>query len=141
VEVIALAARAHRKQSARLDSPELAALPREKRRMVRGLAGILRIADALDRSHSNVVRRLVAKPGAHELVIEVDSGPDDCTLELWTAERRADLLARLLERKVTLTTRRATRIHRANGIKRALRNGAAGDRRRPRSIEPSLQAH
>ena len=107
IEVIALAARAHRKQSAKLDSPELEALSREKRRTVRGLAAILRVADALDRNHSNAVRSVAIKPSPSGVVIEVDSGVCDAALELGAAERRADLLSRLLDRKVILRTRTA----------------------------------
>ncbi len=102
VEVIALAARSHRKQSAKLDSPELDVLSREKRRTVRGLAAILRVADALDRSHSNVVRSVAIRQESGGLVFAVDSGAADAALELWTSQRRADLLARLLDRKVIL---------------------------------------
>ncbi len=126
IEVIALAARSHRKQSSKLDSPELDSLSRERRRTVRGLAAILRVADALDRSHYNVVRNIAIRPASGAMVFEVDSGGKDAALELWTAERRADLLARLLERKVILRPRQP-----ANGnapspgrnLARHLRNG------------------
>ncbi len=102
IEVIALAARSHRKQSAKLDSPQFDALSREKRRTARGLAAILRVADALDRSHSNVVRSVAIIPAPAGLIFEVDSGTTDAALELWTSQRRAELLARLLDRKVIL---------------------------------------
>jgi exopolyphosphatase/guanosine-5'-triphosphate,3'-diphosphate pyrophosphatase len=102
IEVIALAARSHRKQSSKLDSAQLDALSRERRRTVRGLAAILRVADALDRSHSNVVRSVAIRPAPAGLVFEVDSGSTDAALELWTAQRRAELLTRLLDRKVIL---------------------------------------
>ena len=139
IEVIALAARAHRKQSAKLDSRELEALSRDKRRTVRGLAAILRVADALDRSHSNVIRGVVIKPSSSGVVIEADSGAYDAALELGAAERRADLLSRLLDRKVLLHPRGValsnngsaahTRVpgrhlHNASGHHRAGRNGA-----------------
>jgi exopolyphosphatase/guanosine-5'-triphosphate,3'-diphosphate pyrophosphatase len=152
IEVIALAARAHRKQSARLDSSELDALSREKRRTVRGLAAILRVADALDRSHSNVVRNVAISQAAGGLVIEVDSGQDDAALELWTAERRADLLARLLDRKVILRPRIATVDGRtlAGQHLRTLadstnhhvhKNGAARDRQAARGFESARRNH
>jgi hypothetical protein len=41
------------------------------------------------------------------LIIEVDSGGENADLELWTAERRADALARLLARPVDLRRRRS----------------------------------
>src|SRR6185437_295234 len=58
IEIIAQAARGHRKQAPSLDSVELQALNAGKRRVVRGIAAILRVADALDRSHFGVVRAI-----------------------------------------------------------------------------------
>jgi exopolyphosphatase/guanosine-5'-triphosphate,3'-diphosphate pyrophosphatase len=83
IEVIAQAARGHRKQAPHLDSIELQSLSAGKRRIVRGLASILRVADALDRSHFGVVRS-----------IEVRDSPG--------RERRTDLLAKLIDRHVIL---------------------------------------
>jgi exopolyphosphatase / guanosine-5'-triphosphate,3'-diphosphate pyrophosphatase len=102
IEMIALALRAHRKQSAQLDSPEWEALSTGKRRVARGMAAILRVADALDRSHRNVVRTVAVgySPGRAQIVI--GSGREKADLELWTCERRIDLLAKVLNRRVIL---------------------------------------
>ncbi len=157
IEVIALAARSHRKQSPKLDSPQLDALSREKRRTVRALAAILRVADALDRSHSNVVRSVAIRPASAGLVFEVDSGTTDAALELWTSQRRAELLARLLDRKVILRSSGAfpengsparTRslgkhLRNANGSRPVDKNGASpvnGKSRASHSIRNSHRA-
>src|SRR5439155_417389 len=58
IEIMAQVARGHRKQVPKLADPELQALPRAARRVVRGLAALLRTADALDRTHFGAVRRL-----------------------------------------------------------------------------------
>jgi exopolyphosphatase/guanosine-5'-triphosphate,3'-diphosphate pyrophosphatase len=102
IEMIALALRAHRKQSAQLDSPEWQALSAAQRRIARGMAAILRVADALDRSHRSVVKTVavVCSPGRAQ--IEIGSGREKADLELWTCERRIDLLAKLLDRRVIL---------------------------------------
>jgi exopolyphosphatase/guanosine-5'-triphosphate,3'-diphosphate pyrophosphatase len=102
VEMIALALRAHRKQSAQLDSPEWQALSAGRRRVARAMAAILRVADALDRSHRSVVKTVsvVYSPGRAQ--IEIESGQEKAGLELWTCERRIDLLAKLLDRRVIL---------------------------------------
>ena len=104
IEVIALVARGHRKQAAQIDSPELQNLSAGKRRLVRGLAAILRVADALDRSHFGVIRNLdvIYSPG--RVVIEVASNGESSDLELWTCERRTDLLEKLMDRRVILQT-------------------------------------
>ncbi|MFZ0245429.1 MAG: HD domain-containing protein, partial [Candidatus Binatus sp.] len=102
VEVIAQAARGHRKQAPKLDSPEMNGLAPSKRRVVRGLAAILRVADALDRSHFSVVKNIEVRYSPGRLIIGVDSNNEKADLELWTCERRSDLLSRLLDRQVTL---------------------------------------
>ncbi|MGH7932617.1 MAG: HD domain-containing protein, partial [Candidatus Binataceae bacterium] len=102
VEVIAQAARGHRKGAPQLDSPELQSLSPGKRRLVRGMAAILRVADALDRSHFGVVRNINVSYSPGRLVIEVGSNHEKADLELWTCERRTDLLSKLLDRRVIL---------------------------------------
>jgi exopolyphosphatase / guanosine-5'-triphosphate,3'-diphosphate pyrophosphatase len=102
IEVIAQAARGHRKQAPSLDSPELRTLTAGRRRVVRGLAAILRVADALDRSHFGVVRNIDVRYTTGRLVIELGAKGDQADLELWTGERRTDLLSKLLDRRVVL---------------------------------------
>jgi len=102
IEMIALALRAHRKQSAQLDSPEWQALSAGKRRVARGMAAILRVADALDRSHRGVVKTVAVVYSPGRAQIEIGSGREKADLELWTCERRIDLLAKLMDRRVIL---------------------------------------
>lgn len=102
IEMIALALRAHRKQSAQLDSPEWQALSSGKRRVARGMAAILRVADALDRSHRSVVKTVTVVYSPGRAQIEIGSGHEKADLELWTCERRIDLLAKLMDRRVIL---------------------------------------
>lgn len=102
IEMIALALRAHRKQAAQLDSPEWQALSAGKRRVARGMAAILRVADALDRSHRGVVKTVTVAYSQGRAQIEISSGREKADLELWTCERRIDLLAKLLDRQVVL---------------------------------------
>lgn len=102
IEVLAQVVRGHRKQIPKPGDPELKALPAGARRIVRGLAAILRVADGLDRTQFGVVKRLHFTHTASRFIISIDSGGENAELELWAAERRTDLLARLLERSVTL---------------------------------------
>jgi len=105
IECIAQVARGHRKQSPKMTDPELRALPASARRTVRALAALLRVGDALDRTHFGVIRSLRTSHQDGHLVIEVDVGRDNAELELWAAERRADLLARLLDLPVAVRVR------------------------------------
>ena len=100
IEVIAQAARGHRKPAARLDSPEFRALDPAKRHLVRSMAAILRMADALDRSHFSVVKDIRIRRSPDRFVITVEAAKGQADLELWMCERRSDLLSRLLNRQV-----------------------------------------
>lgn len=109
IEVMALTARGHRKQAPKPSDPELQALAPASRRLVRGLAAILRLADALDRTHFGVIRNLEIARSAGRLVVKADSGGESAELELWAGERRVDLLSKLLDRPVVLRAQRARR--------------------------------
>ncbi len=102
IEVIAQAARGHRKQAPKVDSPDLSALTGPRRRLVRGFAAILRVADALDRTHFGVVKNIEVSYTPGRLIIGVDTNREKADLELWTCERRTDLLSRLVDRQVIL---------------------------------------
>jgi exopolyphosphatase/guanosine-5'-triphosphate,3'-diphosphate pyrophosphatase len=117
ITIVALAARGHRKQVPKPSDPELQALPSGKRKVVRGLAALLRVADGLDRTRFGVVKGLDVTRAGGRLVIGVDAGAGNAELELWAAERRLDLLSRLLDRPIVLraiTTPRRAAVRRAS---------------------------
>ncbi len=128
IEAIAQVARGHRKQGAKVDSTELYSLPEDKRRMVRALAAILRIADGLDRTHFGVVKNVHLSYAPGKLMVDVDSGSEHADLELWTCEKRVDLLAKLLGRKIVLRQRVG------GGRKSALVEASAPIAKRQRAI-------
>jgi exopolyphosphatase/guanosine-5'-triphosphate,3'-diphosphate pyrophosphatase len=128
LEIIAETARHHRKQIPKASTPELQALPPGARWTVRALAGLLRIADALDRTHTGVLRGAAVAVSPGKLVITIDAGGRDADLELWAAERRVDLLSRLVDRPVRLRVQ-ARRVP----ARRRLRKPARSSRGRTRT--------
>src|SRR5205807_1935150 len=69
LEMVALIARYHRGALPSADQKRLSRLPASLQRFTKSMAGVLRLADALDRSHDAVIRRLrVAKPGEFVLI-------------------------------------------------------------------------
>lgn len=109
IEAIGQAACGHRGQSARLDLPELRPLPAAKQRLVRAMAAIVRVADALDRSHAGMVRNIKVSTSANHLTIVIDAARDKAGLELWACGKKTSLLSKLLGRPVLVrqaTTRR-----------------------------------
>lgn len=93
VELIALVARYQRKALPRVGHGEFEALNVADRARVQLLAGILRIAIALDRTRSGAVESLSARVG-ETLTIRCATAPEaDATVELYTADQRSELLA------------------------------------------------
>jgi exopolyphosphatase/guanosine-5'-triphosphate,3'-diphosphate pyrophosphatase len=99
VDVIALAARHHRKVEPRRGRGATKALSKKDFRRVRYLAAILRIADALDRTHVRLVRAVRCSISARTVEVRVDADGDP-ELELWAARRKGDLFEELCGRKL-----------------------------------------
>lgn len=105
IEVIAQIARYHRKSAPKASHPEFAALPAESQALVRTLAGILRVAIGLDRSHQGRVERVQAETRNQKVMLSVVAAPGvggDIALELYAANERKGLLEAVLDRRVEL---------------------------------------
>jgi len=103
IEIIAQVARYHRKSAPRPRHPEFARLDPADQGTVRTLAGILRVAVALDRTRAGLVDTLLVRSdGTDGIEVVVAAGGRDIGLELYTAESRTSLLEEALGVKVTL---------------------------------------
>lgn len=103
-EVIILASigRFHRRSSPKPSSYEpLRQLNDEDRERVTRLTAILRIADALDRSHADTVADVRATVGADRVELFL-SGSDDTDLERWGVRRKRGLFEKVFGLPVTL---------------------------------------
>jgi exopolyphosphatase/guanosine-5'-triphosphate,3'-diphosphate pyrophosphatase len=105
VEIMAAVGRYHRGSRPKATHEEFKAFTNAEKEIVRLLSALVRVADALDRGHDgNVVR----------LDIELGTGlnlraytRDTGDLEHWSAVQRADWLAEVLGRPVSVTVERA----------------------------------
>ncbi|HVN75958.1 MAG TPA: Ppx/GppA phosphatase family protein [Thermoanaerobaculaceae bacterium] len=95
----AAVARYHRKSEPGPGHPEFTALRAGDQRKVQTLAAILRLADALDREHTESVRSVRAEVRGGEVVLRID-GKGDLLLEKWALKRKAPMFERVFERKV-----------------------------------------
>jgi exopolyphosphatase/guanosine-5'-triphosphate,3'-diphosphate pyrophosphatase len=100
-EILAMLARYHRKARPRRKDLDYAALSPRWRRSVRVLAGILRFADGLDRSHHQLVTGLDCEDRGGAMRITVKT-TGDAELEVWGARRKARLFERMLGRNLEL---------------------------------------
>jgi exopolyphosphatase/guanosine-5'-triphosphate,3'-diphosphate pyrophosphatase len=97
IEIIALLARYHRQATPKKSHDGYGVLKSGLRRAVRTLAAILRLAEGLDRSHSQVVTSLDLVPKGDAYLMRLRAA-GDAELELWAAHRHAGPLERILER-------------------------------------------
>ena len=102
--LIALISRYHRKRRPSKRHVEYAALDPEDRALVRRLSALLRMACGLDRGHVSAVEAMRIRMLPDRLVVDVVPRlvTTDLQLELWGAQRKADLLAKLIGRDVVV---------------------------------------
>jgi exopolyphosphatase/guanosine-5'-triphosphate,3'-diphosphate pyrophosphatase len=103
IEVIAQIARYHRKSEPKPSHVQFAALDPDAQELVRTLAGILRVAIGLDRSHRGLVESVRAEIQSRRIVLFAAARPGaDISLELYAANERKALLERVTGRRVEL---------------------------------------
>ncbi|MFM8956665.1 MAG: hypothetical protein ACKOJH_04335 [Actinomycetota bacterium] len=102
VEIIAQIARYHRKSVPKPEHTEFAALPTADQRLVRSLAGILRVAIGLDRTYDARVKSVSVKVTASDVMVTAKSRGKkaDISLNLYAANERKGLLADVSKRRV-----------------------------------------
>lgn len=96
VDIIGLVARYHQKAVPKDDDEGFRDLSKADRQIVRGLSGLLRVADGLDRTHYSVVKHVVVQSRGPKTVLLLLTEGDDAELEEGEGRRRASLLEELL---------------------------------------------
>ena len=92
MQIVAIVSRYHRKAVPSPAHPEFAALPREDRMTVAKLAALLRVADALERTHRAAPRPLEFRREADRFVIQVRD-MEDLTMERLVLREKGNLFA------------------------------------------------
>ncbi len=93
LEIIANVARYHRRSEPKTRHPNFAKLPDADRRIVRALSAILRVADGMDRTHTQSVRKVRLTIHGGEALFTADAEQEPA-VDLWGAERKSELFAR-----------------------------------------------
>ena len=101
IETIALVARYHRRGTPRQSHDEYANLPGNLQRTVRALSSILRVAESLDRSHSQVISGLELQDRGKDVLIRLHTQAD-AELELWASDRHLKPFQKLVGKNVHL---------------------------------------
>ena len=111
-ELLALVARYHRRAAPKRRHRAWAGLPKDDRVLVVQLTSILRLADALDRRHSQRLRELRCRVSDDEVRLVLRS-ERDLQIEAHAAEEKAELFEKVFGRALMVTTRRQSRAARA----------------------------
>jgi len=102
LEIIANVVRYHRGDPPSGSDIEYLSLQREERTLVLKMASILRVADALDRGHSQQIKNLTIERRSSTLALHA-GGVYDLSLELISIEEKADLFQEVFGYKVVLS--------------------------------------
>ncbi|MFZ5625404.1 MAG: Ppx/GppA family phosphatase [Gemmatimonadota bacterium] len=102
--LVALISRYHRKRGPSRKHEVFARLEPRDQAIVRRLSGLLRVADGLDRGHTAIVERVTTQLDDARLTIRIAPrfAGSDLSLECWGAQRKADVLAKVMEREVVI---------------------------------------
>jgi exopolyphosphatase/guanosine-5'-triphosphate,3'-diphosphate pyrophosphatase len=102
--MVANVARYHRGKRPRKDDENLADLSADVRRRIKRLAALLRVADGFDRGHVGAVKTLRVRwlKRAVRITPVPSRAGRALRLELWGAQRKSDLLARVAKRPVEI---------------------------------------
>jgi exopolyphosphatase / guanosine-5'-triphosphate,3'-diphosphate pyrophosphatase len=101
IEVIALVARYHRRGTPKRSHDEYSRLPAPLRKTVRTLASILRVAESLDRSHTQTISSLDFRDRGDDALLQVHT-TGDAELEVWATNRHLRPFERLLGKPIRL---------------------------------------
>jgi exopolyphosphatase/guanosine-5'-triphosphate,3'-diphosphate pyrophosphatase len=101
LEIVANVARYHRRSGPQSDHPSYASLPRPERLTVNRLSGILRVADALDKGHTQRIQNPKIVVAGDELRIEVGGG-EDLALERMALDSKGGLFEEVFGLKPAL---------------------------------------
>ncbi|MDD5564674.1 MAG: Ppx/GppA phosphatase family protein [Thermoanaerobaculaceae bacterium] len=99
VELAATVARYHRKSDPGPQHEEFSRLKPADQKRVLALASLLRLADALDREHSERVRTVTMELQGRKALLRLE-GKGDLLLEKWALKRKSALFERVFEREL-----------------------------------------
>ena len=102
LEIIANVVRYHRGDPPSESDIEYVSLQREERILVLKMASILRVADALDRGHSQKIKSLTVERRTATVALHA-GGVYDLSLELISIEEKSDLFQDVFGYKITLS--------------------------------------
>jgi exopolyphosphatase / guanosine-5'-triphosphate,3'-diphosphate pyrophosphatase len=136
IETIALIARYHRQATPKKRHDTFGELGSRRRRSIRTLAAILRLAESLDRSHSQTITGIELHDRGDDGLLQVRTTTGDAELELWAATRHAAPFERLLGKPLRIEVSGQTHVeHSHEGARVPGQAVRRGRHRRVRQVD------
>lgn len=101
-DIVARTARFHRRSLPEKKHPALDGLSGSDVKQIRALVAILRVADALDLSHHQLVKQLDVEVTNKKVTLALGSGGEALDLELWGARRETRLFEKVFKRQLEI---------------------------------------
>jgi exopolyphosphatase/guanosine-5'-triphosphate,3'-diphosphate pyrophosphatase len=103
INIIAHTARYHRKSHPKVSHEDFILLPEKTQIIIKKLASILRVTDALDRIHKKVVKSFKVIINDDTVVLKIENETKtSLEIELWNLERRKTLFEEVFKRKLMI---------------------------------------
>jgi exopolyphosphatase/guanosine-5'-triphosphate,3'-diphosphate pyrophosphatase len=129
IETIALLARYHRRQTPKRRHSGYEELPPKRQKIVRTLSAMLRLAESLDRSHSQTITDLELHNRDEDALLQLRTS-GDAELELWAATRHAAPFEQAIGRPLRMEVSRQTHVEQSDETPRVPREAVRGRRNR-----------
>ena len=99
IDTMALIARYHRRATPKRGHEDYTELPRKRRQAIKTLAAILRLAESLDRSHSQSLSNVEFHDRGDDALLQMRAS-GDAELELWAAARHATPFEKVIGKRL-----------------------------------------
>ena len=109
IQIMAAVAFFHRKKFPKSSKPQLHGLTNNEKNAVRIISTLIRLSEALDRSHQNVITNARFTQGPKNLIYLDLYSETDCKLELWSLTKHEQFFWKAFKKKLV------TRIFNLNG--------------------------
>lgn len=101
IQIMAHVSRYHRRSVPHKRHEQFNALPKETQRKIVKLSGFMRVADGLDRSHYQNVKKMNVEIKKKEIILHIKALSDP-ELEIWGTMRKRELFEQLFHRKLRI---------------------------------------
>ena len=100
IQIMAAIAFFHRKKFPKDSKPQLHGLTNSEKNAVRIISTLIRLSEALDRSHQNVIKKISLTQGPKNLIYLDVFSESNCKLEVWSLSKHRQIFWKVFKKKL-----------------------------------------